>query len=79
MCFVLLQQIETKWNRNESCHADNSRLGSQFDSQDQQHVVVQQSRIVEYCGEVGNVSVEEGEPDVGEGDGRGEVERNGEY
>lgn len=39
--FLYLQQIETQWNRNESSDADNTRFSGEFDSKDQQYVVVE--------------------------------------
>lgn len=74
----LFQEIEAKWNSDESRDEDNSGLGCQFDSPHKQHVVLeQQSGIVEYWSEVGHVSMAEGESDVGEGrldEGRVKVE-----
>lgn len=59
-----IQEVQAKWHRNESSDADNSRLGRQFDSTHEQHVVVEQSGIVEHCREVGHVPVAQGESDV---------------
>lgn len=63
-----MQEIETKWNSNESRNENNSGLGCELDSAHKQHVVLeQQSGIVEYWSEVRDVSMAKGESDVRKG------------